>query len=390
LPFQNEGSSTGLNQQGTGIRRAIFWGLVHVHNQLELQEKLRDDTKKKLEKTLKAEQKKAKQDEAKIEALKAELQAMGDGADIEVDPDDVALPGNILLIDEPENALHPQAVRAAQKQLYKLAEDADWQVLLTTHSPYFVNPLEDHTTIIRLENTAVDGRVNSLSYVADNSSFEEAGVLNGLKALLQLDVSVSEMFFGSFPILVEGDTEHAAFLSSIIEENKELAKRAIVVKARGKALLTPLAQILRHFKVPYGIMHDADTPYNKNGGNSGTWTENKKIREEIETARSEGLVVNHHVSFPDFEHWLDIEPVAKEKPMNAYTTISGNQPYITKLSELFNALASDNNHDPLSIEDFNRHAGGYMDALISESVGKAEELGMADLPCYSGIAPAPE
>ncbi|MCZ5768770.1 hypothetical protein O5340_02120 [Escherichia coli] len=45
------------------------------------------------------------------------------------------------------------AARAAQAHLYELGKHPDWQVLLTTHSPYFINPLEDHTTIARMQRS---------------------------------------------------------------------------------------------------------------------------------------------------------------------------------------------------------------------------------------------
>ena len=69
---------------------------------------------------------------------------------------ELVLPGYMLLIDEPEIALHPNAVRAARKHLYELAEEDGWQVMLSTHSPAFIDPLSDHTTIVRLSRT--DGK----------------------------------------------------------------------------------------------------------------------------------------------------------------------------------------------------------------------------------------
>ncbi len=56
----------------------------------------------------------------------------------------------MLLIDEPETALHPSAVRAAKEHLYSLASEVGWQVMLTTHHPAFIDPLKNHTTIVRL------------------------------------------------------------------------------------------------------------------------------------------------------------------------------------------------------------------------------------------------
>ena len=40
------------------------------------------------------------------------------------DDNDIALPGYMLLIDEPEIALHPNGIRAASKYLYELAKEA--------------------------------------------------------------------------------------------------------------------------------------------------------------------------------------------------------------------------------------------------------------------------
>ncbi len=41
----------------------------------------------------------------------------------------------MLIIDEPEVGLHPNAIRAASDYLYALADDPSWQVMLATHSP---------------------------------------------------------------------------------------------------------------------------------------------------------------------------------------------------------------------------------------------------------------
>ncbi|WP_135079051.1 ATP-dependent endonuclease [Terasakiella sp. SH-1] len=202
---------------------------------------------------------------------------------------------------------------------------------------------------------------------------------------MQIDANVSEMFFGSFPILVEGDTEHAAFLAAVIEVDHQLAQQATIVKARGKALLAPLARILRHFKVPFGIMHDADTPYNKNGGRNGVWTENEKIRLEVEAARSEGLTVNHHVSFPDFERWLEILAVSKDKPLNTYGSVSNNLPLITKGQELFNLLCSGVNSDPISQEVLLEHDNDYMSALLQISREEAQRIGEGNAIQYLGL-----
>lgn len=66
-----------------------------------------------------------------------------------------------------------------------------------------------------------------------------------LQALQHIDPSFSEVFFGSYPVLVEGDTEHAAFMSSILERQHGLMDRVTVIRARGKAILVPLVKVNR-------------------------------------------------------------------------------------------------------------------------------------------------
>lgn len=226
---------TSLAQQGTGARRALFWSMLQVHNQISRRNSLLEDLNKQLGKA-KADENKRKPILEQIAKVEAGQQPEGEN--------DPAFPGYLLLMDEPENALHPLAARAAQRHLYKLATDPEWQVMLTTHSPYFVNPLADHTTIIRLART--DGEAGSLTrktYRSDEITFDPDTKRN-LQALQQMDIGFSEVFFGAYPILVEGDTEHAAYIASIVESNHALLDRIAIVRARGKAILPGLIRML--------------------------------------------------------------------------------------------------------------------------------------------------
>ena len=280
LRIRDGKADTSLKQQGTGARRALFWAILQVHNELTRDKELRDEYRRKMNKALDEEGKKKAGKkvtpeqlaaiEARIEEIKAQLAAHDDGAPIPESPDDPAFPGYLLLIDEPENALHPMAARAAQRHLYKLAESPDWQVMMTTHSPYFINPFDDHTTIVRLERATDenDSPIAPKTYRSDLITFE-ADDKQRLQALQHIDPSFAEIFFGSYPLLVEGDTEHAAFMAAIVEKRHELMERITVIRARGKAILVPLIKVMNHFKIDFGIIHDCDPPFRKNGDNSG-------------------------------------------------------------------------------------------------------------------------
>ena len=332
-------AETSLEQQGSGARRALFWSMLTVHNQLSR----RNETDVLLEKAWRA----AKKDDAKAAALE-KLEAFRKG-EKQVEENDPAFPGYLLLIDEPENALHPMAARAAQRHLYKLAQDPEWQVMMTTHSPYFVNPLEDHTTIVRLERTGGDkSALGSTTYRADEVAFDLETKRN-LKAIQQMDVGFSEVFFGSHPILVEGDTEHAAFMCAIVEANHELAERATVVRARGKAILPGLIKMLRHFRVPFSIVHDVDWPFNHEGGANGMWTINTSIYDQIVACRTLGIAVRHRCSMPDFERSLGGEELGKDKPLAAYLRVSGDPVLRAELQQFFVDICDSGEHHPFGL-----------------------------------------
>lgn len=97
----------------------------------------------------------------------------------------------MLLIDEPEIALHPNGIRAASKYLYELAKDKSWQVMLTTHSPLFINPFEDNTTVVRLNRT--DGNPSPLTYRSESIKFSDQEKQQ-LTLLNTYDQNLAEMF----------------------------------------------------------------------------------------------------------------------------------------------------------------------------------------------------
>ncbi|ENT7522118.1 ATP-dependent endonuclease [Escherichia coli] len=378
-------ADTDLVQQGTGARRALFWAMLQVHNELNRDKEVRSDYRKRVEKDINDLTKKVakpprgsnpEQLSQELAQARALLEAHDSGAPIPDSPEDPAFPGYLLLIDEPENALHPMAARAAQRHLYQLAKNPDWQVILTTHSPYFINPFEDHTTIVRLDRERDDDQspVTPRTYRSDLIEFE-GDDKQRLQALQHIDPSFSEVFFGSHPVLVEGDTEHAAFMASIIERNHALMDQVAIIRARGKAILVPLIKVLTHFKIDFSLVHDADSPQKSNGTRNGMWTENEKIKNAIRQARSEGLTVRHRVSVPDFERFLGGDEASKDKPLNAYLQITQNEGLATGVQDLLTALLSSEQHSPFETI---RDTGDYMQQLLDQVTDWAAQHGKQD------------
>lgn len=316
LKFQDGLDEVSWYQQGTGSQRALFWTMLQVRSRLksladarahhgktltELGKKI-GKLKKGIE-TVKTEAtKQAKRDEIKkIEQEIDELSKVSPETALEDQGKELSLPGYMLLIDEPETALHPNAIRAASKHLYGLAEDNAWQVMLATHSPLFIDPLQDHTTIVRLART--DANPSPRTFRSDSVSFTSEEKDN-LKILNRFDQGLAEMFFGQLPVLVEGDTEFAAF-ELLIEEDLAafpLATKPVLVRARGKHTMLLIMKILEQFEVPFSVLHDADKPFRSDGHANGAWTANKQLHDAIENIRSKGTRVVHRISIPTFEY----------------------------------------------------------------------------------------
>jgi predicted ATP-dependent endonuclease of OLD family len=154
----------------------------------------------------------------------------------------------MLLIDEPEAFLHPEAVRALSRSLYAIG--SKMPLIISTHSPVLIDLSENHTSIqvFRIgSNEAIE------LYQSSNSVFDENDI-NNMKILNYVDSYINEFFFAKNIIIVEGDTEYIALKHYI--KDKELPLH--VIRARGKGTICSLMKILNQFEAPYYILHDMD------------------------------------------------------------------------------------------------------------------------------------
>jgi len=312
------------DQQGTGSQRALFWSMLQVRSELnrlsEIQKGI-DKDRNDLEK-LEAKEKKTKADEIKIVTLKEKLEKIDEGLD---DALDDFLPGYMLLIDEPETALHPSAVRAAKEHLYALAAESGWQVMLSTHHPAFIDPLKDHTTIVRLHR--IEAHLPPNIYRSEKINFDGEEVEN-LKALMLFDSNLSEMFFGGHVIIVEGDTEFAAFHEAmrLKEDDYPIDKWPLIVRARGKATIAILVKMLAHFKIDFSVLHDIDSPKTKNGDKANpAYSINKNIADAVSVARANGVSVIYRCSCPNFELHHGMQLPKKDKPFESWKAVRDNE-----------------------------------------------------------------
>lgn len=128
------------------------------------------------------------------------------GSDI---PDSPTL---ILGCEEPELYQHPPQARYLADVLSELSKGNN-QIIVTTHSPLFVNGDGfEHTRLVRRTNAQAGTNVRGLTYqnlcarirgaMGENPQRQNEGLIAKIRQALQ--PGIAEMFFARVPILVEG------------------------------------------------------------------------------------------------------------------------------------------------------------------------------------------
>lgn len=241
---------------------------------------------------------------------------------------------HVLLMDEPELCLHPSAIREACNVLYELPQNNNWQVMLTTHSPAFIDLSRDNTTIIRVEREGE--KISGTTLFRPERVQLDDNDRQRLKLLNQFDPYVAEFFFGGNSIVVEGDTEYTAF-KYVISKNPDRFKNVHIIKARGKATIVSLVKILNHFNSRYSVLHDSDTMETKNGGKNPAWSTNVNILNAINKHHDRSKV-RLVASLTNFEvAYLD-EESEDDKPYHALIQLKEDDVAFKKIKQLLLSL----------------------------------------------------
>lgn len=270
---------------------------------------------------------------------------------------------HLLLIDEPELCLHPDAIREACRVLYDLPKTKNWQVMITTHSPVFIDLSRDNTSICRVERKG-QGTVHGTTIYRPSRAKLDPDDKAALKQLNLFDPYVAEFFFGGRTVLVEGDTEHAVF-KWIISREPAKYKDVHIIRARGKACISPLCKILNQFDKGYAVLHDADreTIVSKKRGSSQTnpaWTENANILTSTQKGREAGRV-RLVAAIPNFEEAFWGEIADGDKPYAALARVKRDDSAFLVVTSLLDALL-----DSSKVLPTNAKAWSCIDSLAAE------------------------
>ena len=162
-----------------------------------------------------------------------------------------AIQGLVLLIEEPELYLRPQAQRYLYRLLRELAQAGN-QVIYATHAPAFLN-------VGRLEELAlVEHRRGQGTTILQPQPLPTA---EGFRAVNEVDAERGELFLARAVLLVEGRTEKLVFPFVFQRLGHDADREAIsIVECGGKPNLPLFAQICDAIGVPYVVVHDRDAP----------------------------------------------------------------------------------------------------------------------------------
>lgn len=184
--------------------------------------------------------------------------------------------GLVLLIEEPELYLRPQAQRYLYRLLRTFARSGN-QVLYTTHSPNLLNVARlDELALVRLTDQGT-------------SAIHPEPLVPGddFRLLSEFDAQRSELFLARAVVLVEGQTERLALPFAFATLGYDVDREGIsIVECGGKANIVLFARVCLASGVPFVVLHDRDTQDEVLNG---------VIRELAGDARTV-------VASPDFEH----------------------------------------------------------------------------------------
>ena len=162
-----------------------------------------------------------------------------------------------IAFEEPELFLHPQAQRKMLESLKVLAAESNHQVLICTHSSFFVD-MDLHRSICILHKDDLKVGTTARQCVAELFQGDEAqDKKRRFNMAYWFNPDRSELFFGRKTVLVEGPTEKA-FFPFLGQRLNVFDHDVTIVDCGGKHNLRLYMEVLNAFRIPYLVIHDID------------------------------------------------------------------------------------------------------------------------------------
>jgi CRISPR-associated exonuclease Cas4 len=207
----SDGVVSGLDNMGHGLRRSIVFSMLRSHRRLRERRPPEDD---------------------------------GNNA--------TPSPLYLFLIEEPELYLHPQAERRRKRELQELSELPDAQVILCTHSAFFID-LSEYKGVLRLHRQN-RGVTQIQGWEGDELDPHDKKTLS---TIYLFDPNRAAMLFADLVILVEGQCEKVAI--PFLAESMNLDTHDVeVVDCGGNSSIPLYQRVLEGFGIKYVAWLDSD------------------------------------------------------------------------------------------------------------------------------------
>lgn len=231
-----------------------------------------------------------------------------------------------ILVEEPEMYLHPQAQRYFYRLLRDLAKSGEAQVIYSTHSPVFADPVEFES--IRLARREPGGSTTMTSVVDDDVTRYLSDRRDALKILTNFDTARSEALFASRVLLVEGAADQVAARHAAEHMGVDVdAENLAIVGCGAKSAITFFARFLGALGVPFSVLHDEDI-YPESGDDAAKIAaRNAEARRiNLEVAAAVGNPGRLFVVAPTLEEAVGVGRNADDKPRRVLDQLKAMDP----------------------------------------------------------------
>lgn len=255
---------------------------------------------------------------------------------------------NLVLFEEPEAFLHPPQQEDLARNLIKVSEIADWQIVCSTHSAHFVSRNAARIpSIIRARR--VDGIVSAFqideeqwsSIVDANQAIQQLAAkypkvkktmqaddlkpeMESVKYFLWLNPDRAGLLFAQHVLLVEGPSE-TALINRLLDDGRlTLPQGTYVLDCLGKYNIHRFMNLLSSLGVVHAVLHDDDNNLN----------EHQELNQLIADSRNESFT-HSVVTIPkDLEDYLGVVPPGSShrKPQHLLYSYATNQIDDSKLA----------------------------------------------------------
>lgn len=199
--------------------------------------------------------------------------------------------GLVLAIDEPESNLHPMAQQWLAQRLHELSTEG-LQVVVTTHSPHFVDLSQpENLVIVRKRDVMIGSRtvqtskhdlaneLISMGAHRERTTAETVGSFYSTAATSDIKTGL----FSAACVLVEGDTERYALPPLLKHVGCDLLRDGIaVIPVGGVGNLAKWYRLFTILEIPSYVIMDSDSDKTDK-----TKAERERDRKDILTALSE-------------------------------------------------------------------------------------------------------